>query len=52
LPELVRFLVNTAMQVEHQTYLSVKPYERSDERQGHANGYKPETIKTRLGVDP
>ena len=30
-------------------HLNAKPYERSDERIGHANGYKPKTIKTRVG---
>ena len=49
LPELIRILVNAAMQVERQKHLSVEPYERSLERQGHANGYKPKTVKTRLG---
>ena len=49
LPELIRILVNTAMQVKRQQCLSSQPYERSIEYQGHANGYKPKTIKTRLG---
>jgi putative transposase len=37
------------MQVERQKHLAVEPYERSAERQGRANGYKPKTVKTRLG---
>jgi len=49
LPELIRILVNTAMQVERQKHLGVEAYERSPERQGYANGYKPKTVKTRLG---
>jgi putative transposase len=49
LPELIRILVNVAMQVERQKYLAAEPYERSIERQGHANGYKPKTVKTRMG---
>jgi putative transposase len=49
LPELIRILVNAAMQVERQKYLAVGPYERSDNRQGHANGYKPKTVQTRMG---
>jgi putative transposase len=49
LPELIRILVNAAMQVERQQYLAAEPYERCSERQGHANGYKPKTVKTRLG---
>lgn len=49
LPELIRILVNAAMHAERQKYLKVAPYERSNERQGHANGYKPKTVQTRLG---
>jgi len=49
LPELIRSVVNTAMKVERQKYLRAGLYERSEERQGHANGYKDKTVKTRLG---
>lgn len=49
IPELLRVMMNTAMQIERQRYLGVGPYERSKERQAHANGYKPKTIKTRVG---
>jgi transposase-like protein len=49
LPELIRILVNTAMQAERQKHLGAAAYERSPERSGYANGYKPKTLKTRLG---
>ena len=49
LPDLIRTLVNEAMQIERESFLGAKPYERSQERQGHANGYKPKTVKTRVG---
>ena len=49
LPELIRIVINTAMQVERQKYLGVDPFERSPERRGHANGYKPKTVQTRMG---
>jgi transposase-like protein len=49
LPELVRIPVNAAMQIERQEHLGAGPYERSPERHGYTNGYKPETVKTRLG---
>lgn len=49
LPDLIRIVINTAMQAERQNYLQVEPYERSPERQGHANGYKPKTVTTRVG---
>jgi len=49
LPELVRILLNTAMQVEREKYLQAGSYERTDHRQGYANGFKPKTVKTRIG---
>ena len=49
LPELIRILINAAMQAERQKYLGVDPYERSPERRGYANGFKPKKVKTRLG---
>jgi len=49
LPELIRIMINTAMQAERQKYLAVGPYERSQERRDYANGYKPKTMKTRMG---
>ena len=48
LPELIRIVVNTAMQVERQKYLGVGPYERSAERQCHLNGFKPKTVNIRI----
>lgn len=50
LPELIQALVNTAMQIERQKYLGAARYEHNPERVGHANGYKPKTVKTRLGT--
>jgi transposase-like protein len=49
LPELIRIMINTAMHAERQRHLGVAPYERSTERQGYANGYKPKTVTTRVG---
>ena len=49
LGEAVRRLINEAMRLERQGYLGVGPYERSEDRQGYANGYKPKTVKTRVG---
>jgi putative transposase len=48
-PELLRTILNAAMQAERQQYLKVEPYQHSEERQGHANGYKPKTVRTRIG---
>lgn len=48
-PELLRVLINNVMQVERSKYLQADEYERTKDRQGHANGYKPKTVKTRIG---
>lgn len=48
-PELIRILINQAMQAERQQHLQAAPYERSETRQGYANGYKPKTVTTRIG---
>ncbi len=49
IPELMRVLINNAMQVERSKYLQAKEYERTENRKGHANGFKPKTVKTRMG---
>ena len=50
LPEMIRIVINAAMQAERLKYLGVAaPYERSAERADQANGYKPKTLKTRVG---
>lgn len=49
LPDLIRIVINTAMRAERQQYLKVRPYERSEERQDYANGYKDKTVTTRVG---
>ena len=42
-------LVNEAMQAGRSHVLQARPFERTDARLGHANGFKPKTLKTRLG---
>lgn len=49
LPELIRILINAAMQEERAQYLRAGEYERTEDRKGYANGYKPKTVKTRMG---
>jgi len=49
LPELIRIVLNSAMQAEREPYLGAAPYQRSVERRGHANGFKPKTVQTRVG---
>jgi putative transposase len=48
-PELLRILINQAMQAERAKYLNAGQYERTEERKGHANGFKPKTVRTRVG---
>lgn len=47
--EAVRILLNEAMKIERSHVLGAAPYERSQQRQGYANGFKRKTIGTRLG---
>jgi len=49
IPELLRVLINNAMQVERSKYMQAEEYERTEDRKGHANGFKPKTVKTRMG---
>jgi putative transposase len=42
-------MLNAAMQAERQQYLRAAPYQRTTERRGYANGYKPKTVTTRIG---
>ena len=47
--EAMTLLINEAMRVERQIHLGAAPFERSEQRQGYANGYKPKSVVTRLG---
>ena len=49
LPELMRVIINIAMQAERSEHLNAEPYQHNIERLGHANGYKPKTMRTRFG---
>ncbi len=49
LPELIQVIINAAMQAERQQHLKAEPYQHTEEREGHANGYKPKTVHTRVG---
>lgn len=49
LAEGFRLRVNEAMKAERSYALNAAPYERTDERLGYANGFKPKTVATRLG---
>ena len=47
--DAIAIMMNGAMQIERSRYLQAEPYERTEKRQSYANGYKPKTIKTRVG---
>jgi transposase-like protein len=47
--EGIRLLVNEAMRVERHQVLQAQPYERTETRQGYANGYKSKTLTSRVG---
>ena len=47
--EGIRLLVNEAMVRERACALGAEPYQRSEARLGHANGYKDKTLSTRVG---
>lgn len=50
LKPVLELLFNTAMKVEREHFLGVGTHERSEERKGYANGYKPKSIQTRMGA--
>ena len=45
----LEMLFNEDMRLERDAYLGAGPWERSDERRGYANGFKPKTVKSRVG---
>lgn len=49
LADAMRLLLNHAMEIERSKALGAAPYERTAARAGHANGFKPKTLQTRLG---
>lgn len=49
LAPVIELLLNQAMLAERSQALGAQPYERSDSRRGHANGFKPKTVQSRLG---
>lgn len=50
LKHVLELLFNSAMKVEREKALGASRYERSEERQGYANGYKPKELQTRMGA--
>jgi putative transposase len=48
--QAVGVLLNEVMKLERARALGAGPYQRSEERRGYANGFKPKTLHTRLGA--
>ena len=47
--DVLRILLNEAMKIERDQALCAQLYERTQERRGYANGYKPKAVDTRIG---
>jgi putative transposase len=50
LKELVRAVLQRILEAEMTQHIGAAPYERTEARKGHRNGYKERTLKTRLGT--
>lgn len=49
LGEAFTLLFNEAMKIERSKIICTAPWERNEERQGYANGYKSKNLDSRLG---
>ncbi len=47
--KLMQHVVQRVLEEELTAYLQAEPHERTEERAGYRNGYKPRTLTTRLG---
>jgi putative transposase len=49
LKEIVRRVLQQVLETEMTEHIGAAPYQRTEDRKGHRNGYKPRTLKTRVG---
>jgi putative transposase len=49
LKPVIELLFNAAMKIEREHFLGAGSHERTEERKGYANGYKPKELHTRFG---
>lgn len=49
LPRIAELLMNAAMIIERSAHLQADPHQRTEQRNGHANGFKPRSLATSLG---
>lgn len=47
--QAIELLLNEAMKLQLNAALRAGPYERTSERRGHANGFKPKSVASRFG---
>ena len=47
--EVLKILLNEAMKIEREDCLAARAYQRTPDRKGYANGFKPKTLDTRMG---
>ncbi|MFI5344725.1 MAG: IS256 family transposase [Chlamydiales bacterium] len=47
---VMELLFNAAMKIEREQFLGAEAHERTEERKGYANGYKPKALQTRMGA--
>lgn len=47
--QAMTILINEAMKLERSAALGARPFERTPQRRGQANGFKPKTLNTRVG---
>jgi transposase-like protein len=47
--DVLRIFLNEAMKIDRENALAAGTYERTDQRKGYANGFKPKTVDTRMG---
>lgn len=50
LKEIVREVLQQVLEAEMTRHIGAAPYERTEDRRGHRNGYKERTLKTRVGT--
>ncbi|MGH7702402.1 MAG: transposase, partial [Gemmatimonadales bacterium] len=50
MPRAIEILMNEAMKRERSGFLGAEPYQREVARVGHANGFKPKRVDSRMGT--
>jgi len=48
--QMLQLVFNAVMKLERTHALGAEPYERTEERQGYANGFKDKTLNSRMGT--